>query len=53
MKTKLARVIERIVEMRDQANDDDFVEDLDNALIHLDEASDRLIAMDEDEGEDD
>lgn len=49
MKTKLARLIERVIEMRDQAHDDEFVDELDNALIHLDAASDRLIAMEEEE----
>ena len=45
MKTKLQRVIERVTEMRDQAHDDEFTDELDNALLHLDAASDRLIAM--------
>jgi len=53
MKTKLQRVIDRVTEMRDQYNDDEFVDELDNALIHLDAASDRLIQMEEDEEDED
>jgi IMP cyclohydrolase len=53
MKTKLQRVIERVIEMRDAAHDDEFTDELDNALLHLDAASDRLIAMEEEEDEGD
>ena len=42
-----------MTEMRDQYNDDEFVDELDNALIHLDAASDRLIQMEEDEEDED
>ena len=52
MKTKLQRVIERVIEMRDAAHDDEFTDELDNALLHLEFASDRLIAMEEEEDSD-
>lgn len=53
MKVKLERIIERLTELRDQANDDELMDEIDNALIHLDAASDRLIQMEEEEEEDD
>ena len=52
MKTRLNKIIERITNLRDHAEDDEFRDELDNALIHLDTASDRLVAIDEDEGDD-
>ena len=51
MKTRLERLIEKITRLRDHAEDDEFRDELDNALIHLDAASDRLVAMDEEEDE--
>lgn len=51
MKRKLERLTERLIELRDKAHDDEFIDELDNALIHLEAASDRLVAIDEDEGE--
>ena len=51
MKTRLNKIIERITNLRDHAEDDEFRDELDNALIHLDAASDRLIAIDEEEDE--
>lgn len=53
MKTKLERLIETVVEMRDAAHDDEFSDELDNAILHLEAASDRLIQMDEEAEEDD
>jgi hypothetical protein len=53
MKTKLERLTNKLIELRDQAHDDEFVDELDNALIHLNAASDRLVAIDEEEDDDD
>ena len=52
MKAKVERLINRLTELRDQAHDDEFVDELDSALIHLEAASDRLIAMEEEEEDD-
>lgn len=53
MKAKLERLTNRLIELRDQAHDDEFIDELDNALIHLEAASDRLVAIEEDESDDD
>lgn len=53
MKTKLTRLIERLIELCDRAQDDEVTDELDNALIHLETASDRLVQMDEEEDYDD
>jgi hypothetical protein len=53
MKAKLDRLTNKLIELRDQAHDDEFIDELDNALIHLEAASDRLIAIEEDEGSED
>ena len=51
MKTRLNKIIERITNLRDHTEDDEFRDELDNALIHLDAACDRLVAIDEEEDE--
>jgi hypothetical protein len=59
MKTKLERIIEQLKDLHNRANDDELADELDNALIHLDAASEacappsggRLIAMEEEEDE--
>ena len=53
MKTRLERLIEKITRLRDHADDDEFRDELDNALIHLDAASDRLVAIDEEDDDED
>lgn len=52
MKTKLERLIESVTEMRDAAHDDEFSDELDNAILHLEAASDRLVQIEEEEEED-
>jgi hypothetical protein len=52
MKTKLERLIETCVELRDQAHDDELSDELDSAIIHLEAASDRLVHLEEEEAED-
>jgi hypothetical protein len=55
MKTRLEVITQLVQRLRDQAsqsvsrraNDDELMDELDNALLHLEAASDRLIAMDE------
>lgn len=51
MKTRLEVVTQLVERLRDQANDDELMDELDNALLHLEAASDRLIAMDEENDE--
>jgi|GEM_PF-3597048 len=53
MKTKLERLIERVVALRDAAHDDELSDELDNAILHLEAASDRLVQMEEEEEEND
>ena len=45
-------MIERAIELRDVAHDDELTDELDNAVTHLEYASDRLIAMEEEEWDD-
>lgn len=52
MKTQLQRIIDRLCELCDQAEDDELRDELDNAVIHLEAASDRLIALEEAEDND-
>jgi hypothetical protein len=52
MKAKLDRLTNKLIELRDQAHDDEFIDEIDNALIHLEAASDRLVAIEEDEDDD-
>ena len=52
MKTRLNKIVDKIINLRDLANDEEFIDELENALIHLEAASDRLVAIDEDEGDD-
>lgn len=49
MKTKLERLIEKVVDLRDSAHDDEVTDELDNALLHLEAASDQLVAMEEED----
>lgn len=49
MKTKLERITKRLISLRDEAQDDDVIDEIDNAIIHLEAASDRLVQMDEEE----
>lgn len=49
MKRKIERLTEKLIELRDQAHDDEVIDELDNAILHLECASDRLIAIEEDE----
>jgi glycogen debranching enzyme len=49
MKAKLNRIIQSLIELRDREHDDEVSDEIDNALIHLDAASDRLIQMDEED----
>ena len=49
MKTKLNRIIERLTQLRDEAHDDELSDEIDNAIIHLDAAHDRLVQMEEEE----
>ena len=51
MKTRLNKIVDKIINLRDLANDEEFIDELENALIHLDAASDRLVAIDEEEDE--
>ncbi|MEP0910878.1 hypothetical protein NDI45_08105 [Leptolyngbya sp. GB1-A1] len=53
MKTKLERINDRLVELRDQAHDDELADELDSASIHLEAAIDRLIQLEEEEEEED
>jgi len=52
MQTKLARLIERVIQLRDAAEDDELSDELDNAIIHLEAASDRLVQMEEEDDSD-
>jgi hypothetical protein len=52
MKNRLDHVIELVQRLRDDAHDDELTDELDNALLHLDAAHDRLVAMDEEEDDD-
>jgi hypothetical protein len=47
MKNILERIQERLIELRDRATDDEVSDELDNALLHLEAAIDRLIQIDE------
>lgn len=49
MKRKLEVVENLLIRLRDEATDDEVSDELDNALIHLDAAKDRLIALEEEE----
>jgi hypothetical protein len=51
MKRRLGVIIERLIKLQDDANDDEFSDELANALIHLDAASDRLVTIAEEEEE--
>jgi len=53
MQTKIARLIERVISLRDAAKDDELSDELDNAIIHLEAASDRLVQMEEEEDDPD
>jgi Holliday junction resolvasome RuvABC endonuclease subunit len=51
MKRRLEVIIERLIKLQDDATDDEFSDELANALIHLDAAHDRLVAIEEEEEE--
>lgn len=51
MRTKLANIIEHLTHLRDHADDDEVRDEIDNALICLEIASDRLVALDEENEE--
>jgi len=51
MKTKLERINERLIELRDQAHDDELTDELDNAILHVEAAVDRIVQMEEEEDE--
>jgi IMP cyclohydrolase len=52
MKAKLNRIIQQLILLRDQEHDDEISDEIENALIHLDAASDRLIQMEEEDEDD-
>lgn len=49
MKTKLERINERLIELRDQSNDDELTDEIDNAILHIEAAVDRIVQMEEEE----
>lgn len=51
MKTKLERINERLIELRDQAHDDELSDEIDNAVLHVEAAIDRIVQMEEEEEE--
>jgi len=53
MQSKLEKLIEKVVELRDTAHDDELSDELDNAILHLEAASDRLVQMTEEQEDDD
>lgn len=51
MKTKLNRIIERLKQLQDETADDELIDEIENAIIHLDAAHDRIVQMEEEEEE--
>lgn len=51
MKAKLERINERLIELRDQAHDDELSDEIDNAILHIEAAIDRIVQMEEEEEE--
>jgi len=51
MKAKLERINERLIELRDQAHDDELSDEIDNAILHTEAAIDRLVQIEEEEEE--
>lgn len=51
MKAKLERINERLIELRDQAHDDELSDEIDNAILHVEAAIDRIVQMEEEEEE--
>jgi hypothetical protein len=49
MKAKLERINERLIELRDQAHDDELSDEIDNAILHVEAAIDRIVQMEEEE----
>jgi hypothetical protein len=49
MKTKLTRINEHLIELRDIAHDDELEDEIDNAILHLEAALDRLVQMEEED----
>lgn len=52
MQSKLERINERLIELREKAHDDELEEELDNAILHVEAAIDRLVQMEEEEDSD-
>jgi len=53
VKAEIDRLIEQIIALRDAADDDELSDELDNAIMPLESASDRITAMEEEEEEED
>jgi hypothetical protein len=53
MKSKLELITQRLIALRDEAPDDQIDEALDNILLNLEEISDRLIAIEQEESQPD
>jgi hypothetical protein len=54
MKNRLTKIIEKLRSMGEEHGDFEFIDEIDNAIMYLDAAHDRLIAIDEEtDGEDD
>lgn len=51
MKAKLERINERLIELRDQAHDDELSDEIDNAILHVEAAIDRIVQIEEEEEE--
>lgn len=51
MKKQLQRIYDQLIVLRDQSHDDEVTDELDNTLLHLESAIDRLVQMDEEEDE--
>lgn len=47
MKTKLEEMMEKLRSMSEEIDDDDFTDEIDNALLFLENAIDRLTAISE------
>jgi hypothetical protein len=51
MKNRLNKIIERLRSMGEENGDYEFIDEIDNAIMYLDAAHDRLVAIEESEDE--
>ena len=52
MKNKLNQIRERLIQLQDEALDDELIDEIGNAIIHIDAAHDRIVHLLEEEYED-